>query len=359
MTLLQTAAIALGLGAVALLAGRRELKRFAVAFVAVVAAVHLLGLLLGGGAFFDQVYLYHLNKVGQGGAKMLSLVVADNLTLFVSGTVALALFFKERDVEARRLLVTLGALGLVQVSAMVTRPTVFPFYFQPVLVMLALALGWAVSRGVAGALRKESPPNARVLSGAAAAAAVLLPTLLHAPLLDVLSPTRAEQLKTYSQTYRWHDAKGLGPLNAVVHALLWRDRREAGDWPLPPVDFLWNQSRAFESYDALVAQVEGRSAPGDTVFGDSTSLPLVALGAKRHIAMDFADTNVQRFRSGTTDAADAVSRLDAAPPKMVLVSEERGVYGIEAVRSWLASRYGPVASFSDPDGDRYTLLERR
>jgi hypothetical protein len=243
----------------------------------------------------------------------------------------------------------LGGAALVHTAAMVTRPNAFPFYFQPLLIVLALGVGWAASR-----LEKL-----RSTSTAAAVAAVTLvgPMLLRLPLTDVIAPKRGGELRTYAQHYTWRDAPGLGPLNSVVRAVFWSDDRVAGVWTSGALEFLWQQSRAFDSFGPLVQDVGARSAAGDTLFGDSTSLPLVALGSGRRIALDFADTNTQRFESGATDPQQTVAALEAAPPKLVL-ARESGCFTIPVLRAWLESRYRVVSSFRDLDGTGYSLYAR-
>jgi hypothetical protein len=349
MTLLQTAPVCVALGALALLAGRRELLRFGAAFLAVVLAAHAVGVALGGGAFFDQVYLYHLNKLGPGGLGVFRLLVTDNLTLVIAGTLSLSLFWCEPDEPRRRILLFLAGAALVHWAAMVTRPNAFPFYFQPLLVLLALGVGWAASRLEKGGLTATA--------AGLAAVALVGPLLLRQPLTDLIAPRRGEQLRTYAQHYTWRDAPALGPLNGVVRALFWSDDRVAGVWTSGVLEFLWMQSRAFDSVDQLVQEVVARSSPGDTLFGDSTSLPLVALGSGRRIALDFADTNTQRFESGATDPRQTVAALEAAPPRLV-VSRESGCFTIAVLREWLDSHYRLVGTYRDLDGTSYSLHTR-
>jgi hypothetical protein len=350
MTLLQTAVIGVGLGALALLEGRRELLRYVIAFAAFVAAIHALCVAWSGTAFFDQVYLYHLNKEGGGGGKVFSTLISDNLTLFVTGGVCLVLSGLDRRERPRRLLRLLAALGVAHAAAMISRPIAFPFYFQPLFVMLALACGWALSRVAA-------LPDRRA-AAALAAVALLGPSLLRVPLTALVSSKRSEQLATYARHYPWRDAPALGVLNGAVRALIWRDDRVPGEWTSGALEFLWNQSRAFDSYDALVRAVDAATASSDTVFGDSGTMPLVALGAHRRITADFADTNVQRFSSGTTDETTLVATLEAAPPKLVLAGQG-GCFVMPTLRAWLDRHYVVSGAYADVDGAQLTLYTRR
>jgi hypothetical protein len=359
MTLLQVAPVAAGFGLFALTSDRKRGLRYGAGLIAVVAVVHAWCALRAGSAFFDQVYLYHVRKSGEGGLRILSLLIADDLTLFVGGALGMALFFREKREEPRRLLQVLGPIALLHIVAITTRPRIFPFYFQPIFPLLALALGWLVAHGVNEA-RTARTGRARSLGMALAASALLAPTVFRTPLTALISPTRAEQHRTYTQRYVWRDAPLLGPLNGVMRALFFGGgEREAGRYYWPLTEYLWNQSRRFDSYPEIVEAVRASSSEDATVFGDSTSLPLVALGAKRRIAADFADTNVQRFTAGLPTADSAVAQLEAAPPALVLIFDGGGMGGLPAFRGWLATRYQPLRQFADAHGDRYTLYRRR
>jgi len=357
MTLLQTAPVVGGLGLFLLTRDRKDGLRFAAGGLAPVALVHAYFGARAGGDFFAQVYGYHLHKQGEGGFHVFSLLVADDLSLFVGGGLGLALFFREQRPEARRFLQALGPIALIQIVAMVTRPKVFPFYFQPLFPLLALGFGWLFADGVARA-RSAATQNQRLVGGALAAVAALGPTVLRGPLTALVSPTRAEQHETYVQSYTFQPV-GLGPIDHAVQAVFFHDGlRQAGHFYGAPTEYLWNQSRGFDSYAAIVEAVQAECPARATVFGDSTTLPLVALGAERRIVLDFADTNVQRFLSGATPPAEAVTRLEADPPTVVLMIDGGGFSAVPELRAWLAAHYTQLRRFTDGDGTRYVLLKR-
>jgi hypothetical protein len=361
MTLVQSAPIALTLGVALFAVERRAAIRYAAALGATVALINIAGALYAGGAFFAQVYAYHLHKTGAegAGAQQLGFLMADDLALFGGAAVGLVLAATRLDQrrERRRFVHALALAAFAQALAMATRPTVFPFYFQPMFLPLALALGYAVALGVERA-RAQAPRNARIAGAAIAAAAVLAPSLLAGPLTAIVSPKRAEQRATYAQRYPWKDAPLLGPLNGAVRALLWEGgEREPGSTHFGATEYLWNQSRGFDAYDAIVDEVRRSSGDSDTLFGDSASAPLVALGAGRRLAADFADTNVQRFTSGATTVDETLAAI--GEPRLVLASGSAGLFGLPEFQRWLAERYAAARGFADSDGNRYTLYRRR
>lgn len=362
MTLLQTAPVALAIGLAAVAHDRRLGKRFAIGALGLVAAVHVVVLIYAGGAFLEQVYFYHLHKVGGADGGVLATLVVENLILFGGGATALVLgqTGSEPRPEARRLLAVAAAAVLLQLVAMGSRPTVFPFYFQPAFLPLAVAVGWAVSRGVER-IRAARAPRDRFV-GAALVLALLVPRALAGPIADVFAPRRARDRRTYSQTYQWKDAPLIGPLNRAVRALAWSGGvREADSFHASVTEYLWNQSRGFDSLAEIVLAVrEATPSGGATLFGDSAATPLVAMASGRRILADFVDTNVQRFTSGTTTADETVAALEArGGPTLILASGNSGLFSLPAFRRYRDERYVPLRDFADGDGTRYTLYRRR
>jgi hypothetical protein len=362
MTLLQTAPTVFVVALATFLFDRATFKRFAIGAGATIVAGHAIGLLYGGGAFFDQVYFYHLHKVGSDdGGKMLGFLFADNLFLLVGGCLALSLSVTtiEPNQGVRRFLRGLAVAVLLQIVAMATRVRAFPFYFQPIFVPCALALGWATSAGVAR-FRAATSWSARAPGAGLAALVLIFPSLFHGSIIGFVSPIRAEQLRTYTQRYTWADAPLLGPLNGAVHSLLFGDgNREADTYHLAATEYLWNHSRAFDAYPEIVNAVVNYCPENSTVFGDSTSLPLVALGAHRAITADYADTNVQRFLSGATTPADAIAELESkGPPTVILNAGNGGIFSLPEFQEYLRAHYRQVAQFHDSHGPGYTLHVR-
>jgi hypothetical protein len=191
------------------------------------------------------------------------------------------------------------------------------------------------------------------------AGVVLVPWLLASPITTLVSPARADQERTYRQHYVWKDAPLPGPLNSVIHAVFWHDEREPGHSYGAITELLWSQSRSFDSFDAIVAAVERHSSEDGTIFGDSGSVPLVALGAHRRITADFADTNTQRFRSGQTLPADAIAALEAeGGPTLMLNANNTGVFKLPEFQQYLSAHYHVVEQFADTNGTTYALYAR-
>ena len=118
----------------------------------------------------------------------------------------------------------------------------------------------------------------------------------------------------------WHPSPSLGPFDDVVHALLWRDEEWLGrEYPVW-THFLWNASQSFDIAATFARYARFALPPDATIFGDPTLVSAVALQSGRHLALDEADTNFMRFRSGVTPPAAFVARLRAAPPALIVFS---------------------------------------
>ena len=360
MTLIQAAPVAAVLAVAAWRQGRRPALRYCVGGAALVVLVHIVFLLIAGGAFLDQVYFYHLAKVGHPGEGSLQVgyLIVDNWTLFVSsaiGALALAL--------ARRPWVTAlaAAAVLLQIIAMATRPRVFPFYFQPAFVPAAVALGLGLTEIGSGLLRGAGSPLGRVRAGVLAAFLVLLMIPLRGPATPVFSSRRAEQLDTYAKSYRWVDAPLIGSWNGIIRSLFWQGgERVAGEDYNAVTQYLWQRSRYTDTYPALVAKVRELEAasPGLTLFGDSSLAPSVALDAGVRIPGDFVDTNIERFRSGVVKFATVAALLDAHPLTTLLIDPKSGIGSLPEMQAYIGEHYVEVARFGDHTGDTQILYQR-
>ncbi len=84
---------------------------------------------------------------------------------------------------------------------------------------------------------------------------------------------------------------------------------------------------SYSSYDfqdfvnakEISGYIKANSNPNDTIFGDDATTPLLALLSDRGIALNFADSNNQRFRSGVTDINYTIGRLKAEGVKFIIV----------------------------------------
>lgn len=337
--------------------------RVVLAGAALLTLVHVYCWARAGSAFWQQVYLFHLDKAAREseGLTQLGFVLFDNWTLAVAALAGLALALLHGGPPARVALPAALA-ALLTVVAMTTRPRVFPYYFLPAFFPAALLAGLGAGRllqALADWRAGGARPGWRVRAPALAAAALL--SVLFRPAAGVISPRRAEQLRSYQQTYTWIDGPGLGStVNGVIRALFWQGGvRRAGTDPNALTQFLWQRSRWLDSYPALVEAVRRAAAerPGLTLLGESTVAPLVALEAGVPITGDLVDTNTQRLQAGHLAIGEVLALLDAHPSALVL-SCGGGITTVPAFRAYVARHLHPLGSYPSAHGRTCTLLGR-
>jgi len=117
-------------------------------------------------------------------------------------------------------------------------------------------------------------------------------------------------------------------------------------WTIPL--YLDHESHYFEKADDISAYVRENSNPDETIFGDSGSVPLIALLAGRRIALDEADTNYMRFRSGITNINETIERLrNSESFRFFIIKPKAGIAALREVQLYLRDSCRPVERFND------------
>jgi hypothetical protein len=249
-----------------------------------------------------------------------------------------------------------GCAVLMNLVFLTSRSRIMVYYFMPLFVCAAplAAHGLAsLARGMALAARSR---DRRALLSVAALVAVLV-----AGEVARQAAVRAEARDhrgAAATRYPWHGS-GVPMLDRVVRPLLWRDQKIEGRWYPQLTHYLWHESQWFESAEGLAQEVRNRTTERDTIFGDSTSTPLIALLADRRIALDEADTNVMGFLKRPESGAELVRRLDRAPPRIVIAKADFGIFGMRFFRTWASRNYEVTLEWRDPGFGTYLLLTRR
>jgi hypothetical protein len=248
----------------------------------------------------------------------------------------------------------LTGLGATLVFVGATR-AVFHYYFV-MLVLGAAPLAGLVYGGLLRRLaalaralrdfrgRPALPPRgAPTLAGAALGVAGLLVSPLAGEALARLPAARRTEIPDDAVGHvalrTWRSSAALGPLDGAVHALLWSDQERLGDFYPVWTRFLWDASQSFEM-SATFARYAHEGLPrGATIFGEATLATAVALQSGRRVALDEADTNFMRWKSGVTSAARFVERLRAAPPALILFSVGDYMSMPEELQHWMERDY--------------------
>lgn len=123
----------------------------------------------------------------------------------------------------------------------------------------------------------------------------------------------------------FHPTPAIGPINRLVAALF--PAQVPGWMPVPGfVRALWHESRFWQNADALATEVARTLTVEETLYGDSTTTPLLALLAQRRIAGERADSNTMQFRTGLRTVADDLRAAQRDGLRLLVAQPRRGVY---------------------------------
>jgi hypothetical protein len=244
---------------------------------------------------------------------------------------------------------------------------VWMYYYVPALAFAAVCAG-AVGGFFAQAIRdllcrriSRLPCIAAVLVAVAFSAAVGA-----APLLEQnLNYFDDEVAKgdDNETTYTFRPSPLPGFVNDAVRALCWRDVRRVGERTGTLTFLLWHESRTLDIADAAAADIRSLSGPDDLIFGDSGTVPLLALKTGRAIAGNEVDTNAQRYASNHRDAAAVVRSIDAARTRLIFLrmngNRGFGVAGVPQLRRLVAEKYEMARQYRTSDNKQFYLFRRK
>ena len=365
----------------------RRAARFAGGFALVFGAINLTFWAIGGDAFVDGVYRYHLLKAAKDPAQLPLFgspggpigAVLHNFAVFLKGqemteslTYHGALYWTavlaplpllvrvlHRSVPAlgpaaprsRRLLWlldprTLGdgspesavrllylvAFGFFLQLAMFKE--LYDFYFVlPFAALAPLAAFTLVASAdlvVEGLARlRDGRPAGPALAGVA----LLALTLAATPIRQAANGTAwPDEQKNAGATvsFTWSEPPHLASLSGVVHLLFWRDHRTKGEVQPGTAHFLWSKKRWFSTAAEIAAHIRDTTPADATILGASTVAPLIALLSDRAIAANEVDTNSKRFKTGLLTVPELFRR--ACDTKLaILVSSPRSLFAAQTL----------------------------
>lgn len=87
----------------------------------------------------------------------------------------------------------------------------------------------------------------------------------------------------------------------------------------------------FEAGPRLIRYIEENTKENELIFGDDSTTALLSLYSGRDIALDFADSNDMRFKSGVTDIDETIKKLKEEDTRLFIV---RPLYGIGSMDSF-------------------------
>jgi len=342
-------------------------------------AVNLLFLGLGGQGYLDGVYRYHFLKSAAGesglGNAMGELLFHNFFVLaaplFHLPFLIAGLRRRQRDRVSLRaafdpaghpLLATglwCTAIWLVGILFITSLGRVFHYYFLIVFPAATVCGGLFVFHLIEALRAARREPRARVVAATACLALFAgwwgYPRFEHALPYFAKNEGRARQY-----------ARPVSPLPGSLQWLFgWEAERVVGRRYGAIQYYLWHESRTFDELHEIADALRRLAAPGDRIFGDSTSTPLVALLAGVEIADRFVDTNGMRFAAGLPRPEEAIARLEAAidredePLTWLLLNPRRGVARVEPMRRFFESRFEIVERFPTQHHGTYRLMRIR
>ncbi len=273
------------------------------------ALIHLPAWTLAPGAWWEQAVVFHMRKPPIGStftAAFRGLMSAEGFLVAASAMLAL-LALRERP---RAALAWLPAAGLAYLGFFSFFDRVYVYYFLPAIPFLAIGGAMIVRRAVT-LVRTRQPAHGVVL--------ILLPLLVQ-PFAYRTTPDVAEDPAEVRE-YTFRPTGVIGPANRVLEWIF--PRRRVIGIPVPGViRYLWHESDFWEEAPLLARRVAELLPADATIYGDSTTAPLIAFLAGRRLSCDLADTNTMHFRAGLRAVEDdlACARAD----RLVLVVEQPG-----------------------------------
>jgi hypothetical protein len=165
----------------------------------------------------------------------------------------------------------------------------------------------------------------------------------------LVSPRLEKRLNYYQEamrnpekrvsTYQWRDGSLPAPLNSLVKSVIWKDTRIIGEPYSSFTYFLWHASRVVDVLPEIAALVRSSSSDTDNLFGDSGTVPLVALLSGRSIAAKEVDTNLQRYKSGNASVVELIGKIDVPSTRYILLRDNFGVAALPEIGRLVREKY--------------------
>ena len=366
----------LALAVAALSNSRQALARFVTGFAATFGIFMIVFAVIGGDAFWNGVFLYHLSKLPKGSDRVSIFVSANPFSMagallhnfvawfrdpiflksvyfhaplyigFLIGVAlpagkALGSWLRPANACApwyaclrQRGMLSGDPDGLVifccvadflfmlQYAAL---SEIYDYYMVPFIVLLSVPAAYALVRiweGVCDARRYS-----QALIPAALAAAFCMHVPLAASLNRSLWPDEYRDAgKVVS--YQWREPWALAKLSVITRALFFSDTRVKGSITPYYRHYVWNKMLTFSTVDALADYIRANSEADETITGASILTPLVALQAGRRLAGDEADTNSKLFTTGIVTIESFLEKCCSDRIRYI-VSAERSLFDKE------------------------------
>jgi len=378
---------ALALLVLAFFSSKRAGVRQLVTFAAVAGGINLLFWSIGGDAYVESVYKFHMLKEEKAKAHVFIKMLYYHTPLVWGVLLAPVLMAWQQlrgyahvgepvDVEAAgwffspMKLFTERGVGAIKIALLVcvtlliefTRfQELYSFYFALLFPTAAICTGFAVASlisAVVHELRELAAGRAKALSLGVVAIAVFwacwIP--LAAEANWIFSAKRGKgnnsefiQAGT-TRSYRWIEPATMKSVaGPVVRALFWRDHRTRGHMEPGYRHVLWQKSLHLSVAQEVGDYIREHSKDDETIAGSSLVAPAVALTSGRRLAADIVDTNAKRFKTGLLTLQDYFEAICKDRLRFLVTAPSGYVGDRLAMRLPTVRRqFRPVKRFEDP-----------
>ena len=141
--------------------------------------------------------------------------------------------------------------------------------------------------------------------------------------------------------------------------MAWYDIAEPGITYNPVTRLLWHETFFIDEVYDVARYIKERTKPEDRLFGDSTSLPLIALLAERRIIDDFGDTNIMRFKSNVTSAKETIKQIDRPELVYLVPRHQTGFFRVNDFVNWAKEKFILEKQVKERYGGTFMIYRRR
>jgi hypothetical protein len=160
--------------------------------------------------------------------------------------------------------------------------------------------------------------------------------------------------------YQWKPGFLPDTVNQLVRAALWRDQRIIGERYSSFTFLLWHESRSFDLLEPMVSFINEHISPNGELFGDSSTVPLLALETQRSIAGRQVDTNIQRYRSDAAARRALIETIDTPNTDLIILRDHFGVAGLSEIQQLINDKYRFLQAFkASEEGAIYRVFKRK
>jgi len=289
-------------------------------------AIHLPSWLIAPGAWWDQTVLFHFKKppIGPDFVYTFTRFLAAEGTQTVACALGAVWFLLDR-VQRRYVWLMAAALSVLPFGLALKR--VYIYYWFPAFPFLAI--GTCIFLHKCWQMMRVKP---------ALAVGLAMLCIGSQPVWYVVLARSLPAMQD-SQEQIFHPTPVVRVVNPIVRAIL--SLRTLNWVPMPGlVRALRHENRQWWDVAPAVTALQQTLAQNETLYGDSTTTPLLALLSRRRIAGELADTNTMQFRTGRRSVGGDIQKAFADGVRVFVAQPNRGIYLLPEYREFL-TKIGP------------------